>query len=76
MLAFCSDSGNPSDKIAFDTLGRNFIASPGEPRNFHLRSDPSVLVRPFYQLREGEKYFVYLHPKLTEWLKSFEIPKK
>jgi DUF1680 family protein len=72
-LAFRSDNGNPSKKVAFDALDRNFVPSPGEPLAFHLHEDPSVLVRPFYEFKQGENYFMYLHPRLDEWLKPWSF---
>ena len=41
------------------------IPSPGEPLTYHLRSDHSVLFRPFYSFKEDERYFVYLDPQLN-----------
>jgi hypothetical protein len=66
-LAFRSPGGDPRAKIAYDRIDDAFLPSPGEPLTFHLKSDPSVLVRPFYALKEGEAYYVYLHPDLEKW---------
>src|SRR6185369_7187689 len=64
VLAFRSERGNPAAKIDFKNLADNFVPSPGEALTWHLKQDPSVLVRPLYAFKEGEEYFVYLDPTL------------
>ncbi|MBX7258901.1 MAG: glycoside hydrolase family 127 protein [Candidatus Hydrogenedentes bacterium] len=54
--------GNPSKKFDFANLASTLVPADGEPLNFHLKSDPEVLVRPFYQMKQGEQYFMYLDP--------------
>lgn len=54
--------GNPSRAFDFANLGRTLRPVPGQPLNFRLRTNPAVLVRPFYQFPEGERYFLYLDP--------------
>jgi uncharacterized protein len=66
VLAARAIGDNPSDKIAFDNLGQALVPSAGEPLTYHLASDPSVLFRPFYEFKEGERYFVYLDPELKD----------
>jgi DUF1680 family protein len=60
-MAFRS-SANPGDIVNFGALSANFIPSLGEPLTYHLKSDPSVLVRPFYAFKAGESYYLYLDP--------------
>jgi DUF1680 family protein len=62
-MAFRSPAGNPSTKVEFNNLDGAFVPSAGEPLTFHLAADPSVLVRPFYAFREGERYYIYLDPE-------------
>jgi len=57
-----SPEGNPVTKIDFAKLAENFVAAEGEPLTYHLRSNPGVLVRPFYALKQGEWYFLYFDP--------------
>ena len=46
-------------------------AVSGSPLNYRLKADPSVLVRPFFQMRRGEEYFMYLDPYATTFRQSF-----
>jgi hypothetical protein len=62
VLASRSPDQSPHRLIDFDHLGQQLTPSPGEPLTYHLVSDPSILVRPFYAFKEGEPYFVYLDP--------------
>jgi uncharacterized protein len=41
---------------------RALIPSPGEPLVFHDRTNPSVLVRAFYLVKQGEPYRLYVAP--------------
>ena len=63
VLACRSPEGNPVSRIDFSSLQASLVPSPGEPLNFHLTSDPNVLFRPYYQFKEGERYFTYFDPK-------------
>jgi uncharacterized protein len=63
VLACRSPEGNPVSMINFANLEASLVPSPGEPLAFHLTSDPDVLFRPYYQFKEGERYFVYFDPK-------------
>lgn len=54
----------PATLIDFTDLGKSLTPSPGEPLTYHLFTDPSVLVRPFYNFRQGERYLVYLNPNI------------
>jgi DUF1680 family protein len=63
VLACRSPEGNPVAGINFASLEASLVSSPGEPLTFHLASDPNVLFRPYYQFKEGERYFIYFDPK-------------
>jgi DUF1680 family protein len=62
VMAMRSPEGNPAKKIDLQKLDEVFVPSPGESLTYHLRGDDNILVRPFYAVREGEPYFVYLDP--------------
>ena len=53
---------NPAEKIDFAKIGAAFTPSVGDPLTWKLLSDPSVLLRPFYAFKEGERYLAYLDP--------------
>ena len=63
VLACRSTEGNPVSRINFANLEAGLVPSPGEPLTFHVTSDPNVLFRPYYQFKEGERYFIYFDPK-------------
>lgn len=65
VLAARAIGNNPSDKIDFENLERSLVPSAGEPLTYHLASDPSVLFRPFYEFKEGERYFIYFDPAVN-----------
>jgi len=62
VLACRSLEGNPVSTINFADLAGDLVPSPGEPLNFHLASASNVLFRPYYQFKEGERYFMYFDP--------------
>lgn len=53
---------NPAGQVDFANLGAAFIPSPGDPLTWTLAADPSVLLKPFYAYKEGERYLLYLDP--------------
>jgi hypothetical protein len=61
-LACRSPEGNPVSAINFTNLAAALTPSPGEPLNFHLATAPNVLFRPYYQFKEGERYYLYFDP--------------
>jgi len=63
VLACRAPQGNPVGAINFTNLAAALIPSPGEPLNFHLASASNVLFRPFYQFKEGERYYMYFDPQ-------------
>jgi uncharacterized protein len=76
VLAARSLDKNPSRKFDFEHLARSLVPVPGQPLNFRLASDPSVLLRPFYQYKAGEKYFMYLDPvenKFGNWFDNIRF---
>jgi len=54
-------------------LAESLVPSPGEELTYHLAGDPSVLVRPFYAVKEGERYFLYLDPTAPQWVSHQEV---
>jgi DUF1680 family protein len=62
VMAVRSLDGNPAAKLDLKHLAKVLVPSAGEPLTYHLRTDPSILVRPFYALRENEPYYLYLDP--------------
>jgi len=68
-LAVRSLDKNPAGEIDLAKIETALIPNPSEPLTWHLTSDPSVLVRPFYVFKEGERYFLYLDPsKEASWV--------
>ncbi len=63
VLACRSPEGNPVSAINFTNLAADLTPSPGEPLTFHLASNPTVLFRPYYQFKEGERYYIYFDPQ-------------
>ncbi len=61
-LAVRGQEGNPASLIPLDNLEGALEPSPGEPLTWRVIANPSVLVRPFYAFKEGERYFLYLDP--------------
>jgi uncharacterized protein len=66
VLACRSPVENPVSVINFSNLPANLIPMPGEPLNFRLASASNVLFRPYYQFKEGERYYMYFDP-LHAW---------
>lgn len=62
MVARAEGGGNPSRSLDLRRLAATMRPVPGQPLSFRPAGDPSVLVRPFYQVPEGERYFMYLDP--------------
>jgi hypothetical protein len=62
VMAVRSPEGNPAQKLDLARLDDVLVPSPGEPLTYHFRTDPNVLVRPFYALKENEPYYLYLDP--------------
>jgi uncharacterized protein len=65
VLASRSSTGNPASRIDLDNLEKCLVPVEGSPLNFRLASDPDILVRPFYEFKQGERYFMYLDPGST-----------
>jgi hypothetical protein len=63
VLACRTPEGNPVSQINFTGLDASLVPSPGEPLTFHLASAPNALFRPYYEFKEGERYFIYFDPK-------------
>lgn len=63
VMACRSPDGNPVASIDFADLDGSFVPTAGEPLVYHLASAPDVLVRPYYQYRQGERYYMYFNPQ-------------
>lgn len=61
-MAVRTIDSNPAGKIDFKNLDKVFMPSEGDPLTWKLTADPSVIIRPFYVFKEGERYFLYLDP--------------
>jgi hypothetical protein len=53
---------NPSRKIDVTDPTASLEPVPGSPLNYRPKADASILLRPFYQMKKGERYFMYLDP--------------
>jgi hypothetical protein len=76
VMAARSLSENPSRRFDFEHLAKTLVPVPGQPLNFRVASHPSVLVRPFYQYKAGERYFTYLDPvenKFGHWFDNIRF---
>jgi uncharacterized protein len=62
VLACRSPEGNPVSAINFANLATDLVPSPGEPLTLHLAGASNVLFRPYYEFKEGERYYVYFDP--------------
>jgi DUF1680 family protein len=70
VMAARSLGENPSRRFDYNRLAQTLVPVPGQAMNFRLASDPSVLLRPFYQYKAGGRYFMYLDPvenKFGNW---------
>ena len=74
-LAVRSLGSNPATQIDLAHIETALIPSESEPLTWHLAPDPSVLVRPFYVFKEGERYFLYLDPSKEASWASYEAAK-
>ena len=57
-----SQKQNPSKAFDFANLSTSLELLPGDALNYRTKADDSALLRPFYQMKKGERYFVYLDP--------------
>ena len=53
---------NPAGQIDFRNLDKAFIPAESDPLTWKLAVNPSIILRPFYVFKEGERYFLYLDP--------------
>jgi uncharacterized protein len=65
VMAFRSPEKNPGRAVNFANLDAAFVPVPGEQLVYHLAGDASVLVRPYYQFKQSERYYLYLDPAHT-----------
>ena len=57
-----AQAGNPSKAFDFSNVASGLVPVAGDALNYRVKSDNGVLVRPFYQMKKGERYFMYLDP--------------
>jgi len=57
-----SPKSNPSTKLDFTNVAVGLTPLVGDPLNYRVKADDSILVRPFYQTKKGERYFLYMDP--------------
>jgi DUF1680 family protein len=65
VLAFEAPTAQALHRVDVEALDR-LLAPEEQPLCFRLITDPAVHARPFNAFRGGERYFVYLDPKLGE----------
>ncbi|MDM8006035.1 MAG: glycoside hydrolase family 127 protein [Phycisphaerae bacterium] len=63
VLAVGSEGANPGDSVNPRNLSGSLVPVDGAPLHFRLAEAPLLVARPFYEFREGERYFMYLDPK-------------
>lgn len=76
VMAVRSMGENPSRKFDYNCLAETLLPVPGQSLDYHLASDPSVLVRPFYRYKAGQRYFMYLDPvqnKFGNWFDNIQF---
>ena len=61
-MAVRSNGSNAGDLLREPDLERSLTASAGEPLTYRPRSGADLLVRPFYAIKQGERYSIYLDP--------------
>jgi hypothetical protein len=61
-MAVRSTGANPGDLLREPDLERSLVPSAGEPLTYRPRSGADLLVRPFYALKQDERYALYLDP--------------
>jgi DUF1680 family protein len=59
-LAARSRDHNPGELLQGGGPEANLSPIPGDALSYRLRSNPDVLVRPLYDFKQGEPYFLYL----------------
>ena len=64
VLAFEAPSAKALQPISVAALTNLLVRVQGEPLKFNLTGNSAVQARPFYTFREGERYFLYLDPKM------------
>lgn len=72
-MAFRSDDGNPSSHIDLANLESSLQTSSGEALTYRVVGAEDVLMRPFYDYKEGERYYMYLSENLAKWKHPWEI---
>jgi uncharacterized protein len=68
LAARAADAGFVEKLDSNQQLDRDWTPVPGEALTWRLIKDPSVLLRPFYAYKEGERYFLYLDPAAARYI--------
>lgn len=58
------DIENPAKIINLDSLFEDLVRSETEPLTWTVRDKESVILKPFYVYKKGEKYILYLDPNM------------
>lgn len=58
--------GNPAAVINLASVSTDFVPSATEPLTWKMRSNQSVVLKPFYAYKEGERYFLYLDENVPQ----------
>jgi hypothetical protein len=64
VLAFQAPQAQMLRRLDVTALERILSPAPEQPLRFTLASNSAVQVRPFYSLPAGERYFIYLDPRM------------
>ena len=64
VLAFEAPAARDLRHVDLEAPERDLTPEPGHPLHYHLASNPAVTARPFSSLGAGERYFVYLDPRI------------
>lgn len=65
ILAARYAKGNPAKLINPAKAAEDFEPVPGDTLSWRMKSEPDLLLRPFYRYKEGEAYFLYLDPNVV-----------
>jgi len=60
-VKYVESVGNPAAVIDLNNVSKDFVPSETEPMTWKMRGRESVVLKPFYAYKEGEKYFLYLY---------------
>ena len=72
-----ADAGidNPATEINPFTVKEDFKRSTADYMTWKMKSNPSVVLKPFYAYKDGQRYFLYLDKDATLPITSFKKAK-